>query len=155
MERPDDTSAPAQRGSFKNAPDVYKAMSALQAAANGAGLDPTLLELVKIRSSQINKCAFCIHMHVADAKKRGETDTRLHLVAAWEEAPVFTARERAALRWTEAITCLSDGHGVPDAVYEEAREHFDEAGLYALTLNIVAINGWNRFQVAFRVPPQV
>ena len=128
-------------------------MMALQHAVNQLPLDPRLLDLVKLRASQINRCAFCIDLHVRDASARGETPERLHLLPAWEEVGVYTARERAALRWTEALTRLSDA-AVADAVYEEARKEFTEAELLDLTLAIVAINGWNRFNVGFRVPPR-
>ncbi|MBX6324249.1 MAG: carboxymuconolactone decarboxylase family protein [Rhodospirillaceae bacterium] len=139
---------------YKAAPGVLKAMRALQDHVNQCGLQPTLLELVKLRASQINGCAFCIAMHAADARKLGESADRLDLLPAWREAPVYTARERAALAWTEALTRLSDGP-VPDAVYDEARRHFSDAELVNLTLAIVAINGWNRINVAFQVPPQL
>jgi AhpD family alkylhydroperoxidase len=138
----------------KVAPDGYKAMSALQAYVTSCGLEASLLELVKIRASQINGCAFCIAMHTKDARKLGESDERMHLLNAWEEAPVFTPRERAALAWTEAVTLVTEGH-VPDAVYEEAREHFSEKELVDLTYAVMAINAWNRLAIAFRKQPIV
>jgi len=113
-----------------------------------------LLELVKIRASQINGCAFCIALHTKDARKLGESDERMHLLNAWEEAPVFSPRERAALAWTEAVTLVTEGH-VPDAVYEEARKHFSEKELVDLTYAVMAINAWNRLAIAFRAQPIV
>ncbi|TMQ10696.1 MAG: carboxymuconolactone decarboxylase family protein [Deltaproteobacteria bacterium] len=138
----------------KIAPEGYKAMSGLQAYVTKCGLEPLLLELVKIRASQINGCAFCIAMHTADARKMGESDERMHLLNAWEEAPVFSPRERAALAWTEALTLVTEGH-VPDAVYEEARKHFSEKELVDLTYAVMAINAWNRIAIAFRKQPVV
>lgn len=139
---------------WRAAPGAYKAMSGLQAYVNGCGLEKKLLYLVKIRASQINGCVFCIAMHVREARKLGETEERMHLLPAWREAPLYSARERAALAWTEAVTLVADGH-VPDAVYQEAVQVFSEQELVDLTTAVVVINGWNRFQVAFRVPPEV
>jgi AhpD family alkylhydroperoxidase len=136
----------------KIAPEGYKAMRAFQAYITDCGLEHSLLELVKIRASQINGCAFCLAMHTADARKLGESDERMHLLSAWEEAPVFSARERAALAWTEALTLITEGH-VPDAVYEEARKHFSEKELVDLTYAVMAINAWNRIAIAFRKQP--
>ena len=135
-------------------PDAYKAMTALQSYVNAAELEPSLKELVKIRASQINGCAFCLHMHTRDARKGGEAQERLDLLDAWREAPGFTTRERAALAWTEAVTLVADTH-VPDDVYEVARGQFSEQELVDLTMAVVAINGWNRLMIAFRVPPAV
>jgi AhpD family alkylhydroperoxidase len=117
-------------------------------------LERPLLELVKIRASQINGCAYCIAMHTADARKLGETDERMHLLNAWREAPVFTARERAALAWVEAVTLINKGHA-PDEIYQEARSQFSDKELVDLTAAIVAINAWNRLAIAFRATPQV
>jgi len=136
----------------KAAPDAYKAMLGLQGYVNRGAIEAPLLELVKIRASQINGCASCLAMHVRDARKAGESDERMQLLNAWEEAPIYTARERAALAWTEAVTLVTDGH-VPDAVYEEARAQFSEKELVDLTMAIVAINGWNRLAISFRRPP--
>ena len=136
------------------APEGRQAMAALQAYVNRSGLESALLELVKIRASQINGCAFCLAMHVRDARAQGEREERLHLLPAWREAPFYTGRERAALAWTEAVTLVTDGH-VPDAVYEAARQEFDEKELVDLTYAVVAINGWNRLAIAFRKPPEV
>ncbi|HET6493374.1 MAG TPA: carboxymuconolactone decarboxylase family protein [Burkholderiales bacterium] len=136
----------------KTNPNALKAMMGLQHYVNGSGLEPSLLELVKMRASQINGCAYCLDMHSKDARARGETEQRLYLLNAWHEAPFYTDRERAALAWTEALTRVADDH-VPDEVYEEARRHFKEQELVDLSLAVVAINGWNRLCVAFRVEP--
>jgi AhpD family alkylhydroperoxidase len=136
----------------KAAPDGYKAMSALESYVRQSGLEPSLLELVKTRASQINGCAFCLDMHTQDARAAGETEQRLYTLSAWEETPFFTDRERAALAWTEAVTRVADSR-VPDDVFELARKHFSEKELADLTLAIVAINGWNRLSVAFRKVP--
>ena len=120
-----------------------------------SGLDRSLLlELVKIRASQINGCAYCLVMHTNDARKAGESDERMHLLNAWREAPVFSAKERAALAWTEAVTLVSAGH-VPDEVYDQVRKQFSEKELVDLTMAVVTINGWNRIAIAFRATPQV
>ncbi|MDT0444560.1 carboxymuconolactone decarboxylase family protein [Streptomyces johnsoniae] len=137
---------------FHVAPDVYQAMSALERAAK-KGLDPVLTELVKIRASQLNHCAFCLDMHVRDARAAGETEERVYLLSAWEEAAgVYTERERAALALTEAVTVLTDGF-VPDAVYERAAEHFSEEELARLISVILTINSWNRIAVTTRMVP--
>jgi AhpD family alkylhydroperoxidase len=130
----------------------YEAMRALETYVRQSGLEGSLLELVKLRASQMNGCAFCIDMHTKDARAAGETEQRLYALTAWREAPFYTERERAALAWTEAVTRVADGH-VPDAVYRVVRERFDEKELVDLTLAIVAINGWNRLAIAFRTPP--
>jgi AhpD family alkylhydroperoxidase len=113
------------------------------------GLEESLMELVKIRASQINGCAFCLHMHTAEARKKGETEERLYLLDAWRESPLYSPRERAALNWTEALTLVSETRA-PDDVYAEVKEQFTEEEQVTLTLLIVAINGWNRVQVGFR-----
>jgi AhpD family alkylhydroperoxidase len=136
----------------KASPAALKAMYALQVAVNTSGLEPSLQELVKLRVSQINGCAFCIDMHFREAKAKGEKEERLYLLDAWRESPVYTDRERAALAWAEAVTLVSQTH-VPDEVFAEARKHFDESELVNLTLAVVAINGWNRFSISFRVMP--
>ncbi|MFD8610342.1 carboxymuconolactone decarboxylase family protein [Streptomyces sp. NPDC059631] len=134
-------------------PEVSGAMSALSAAAKKGLGDPVLAELVMIRASQLNHCAFCLDMHLDAARKNGESQDRIQLLNAWEETEdLFTGRERAALALTEAVTVLTDGF-VPDAVYEEAARHFDEAALAHLIALITVINGWNRLMVARRVPP--
>ena len=113
------------------------------------GLEESLLNLIDIRASQINGCAWCLDMHTKDARAAGETEQRLYMLSAWRESPFYTDRERAALAWTEAVTLPADTH-VPEDIYEEARKHFTEKELVDLTLAIVAINGWNRLNVAFR-----
>jgi AhpD family alkylhydroperoxidase len=128
-----------------------KAMLNLQKEIEKCGLEPSLLELIKIRGSQMNGCAYCIDMHTKDARAMGETEQRIYALNAWRETPFFNARERAALEWTESVTRVSETH-VPDEVYARAREHFDEAELFALTFATVAINGWNRLAIAFRPP---
>lgn len=126
-------------------------MLGLEKAVHATGLEQPLLELIKLRVSQINGCAFCIDMHSRDAKKAGETDQRLHLVSVWHEAGVYTPREKAALRWTEALTRLSSGH-VTDEDFAAVSAEFSEEEIPKLTLAIVAINGWNRFGVGFQMP---
>lgn len=133
-------------------PDAYKAMRGLQSYVDATGLEPLLRALIKIRASQINGCAFCLHMHTRDARKAGESQERLDLISAWREAPAFNERERAARAWSEAVTLVADSH-VPDDVYEAARAVFSEQELVDLTMAVVAINGWNRLMVSFRIPP--
>ena len=130
-------------------PKVLQAMYGLQNTVNSSGLERNLLELVKMRASQINGCAYCLDMHSKDARAAGETEQRLYMLDAWREAPLYSERERAALEWTEALTLIGEGH-VPDAVYASAREHFSEEELVNLALAVVTINGWNRFSIAFR-----
>jgi AhpD family alkylhydroperoxidase len=133
----------------KVSPRALQAMMGVQNYVNHSGLEHSLLELVKMRASQINGCAYCLDMHSKDARAAGETEQRLYLLSAWREAPFYNERERAALEWTEAMTLLTEGH-VPDAVYAAAREHFSEAELVDLSMAVVAINGWNRLMVGFR-----
>ena len=133
------------------APDVYDAVSSLGQLAAAAGIEKDLLELVKLRASQINGCAFCVQYHVLLAEKLGVPIDKLNLVVVWREAPQFSKRERAALAWTEALTEL--GHGVSDEVYAEASAEFSEKELTYLTSAIAAINVWNRFGVAYRWTP--
>ena len=130
-------------------PQMLKAMFALGAQVEASGLEHPLLELVKMRASQINGCAFCIDMHTKDARAAGETEQRLYLLDAWRETSLYSERERAALAWTEAVTRVTDGH-VPDDVYAEVSEHFDEQEIVALTLAIATINSWNRLNIALR-----
>nr|WP_246450172.1 carboxymuconolactone decarboxylase family protein [Allostreptomyces psammosilenae] len=127
-------------------------MLGLQQAVNDLGLEPPLMELVKIRASQINGCAFCLDMHTLDAAAMGETQQRMHALNAWRETPFFTARERAALALTEAVTLVA-GRGVEDEVFAEAARHFDESELTALTWAIAVINTWNRLAVTARLTP--
>jgi AhpD family alkylhydroperoxidase len=137
----------------KIAPGVFKAMAALEMyTRKSSGLEPALLELVKMRASQINGCAYCIDMHSKDARAKGESEQRLYALNAWRETPFFTDRERAAMAWTEAITLISQTHA-PDSLYEEVRKSFTEEQLAQLTLAIVTINGWNRLAIAFRSVP--
>lgn len=132
------------------APGAMQAMLALEGHVQSSGLEPSLIELVKTRASQINGCAFCIHMHTRDALARGETAERLFLLDAWRESPLYSDRERAALAWTEALTLVAQTHA-PDADYEAARRHFAEAELVELTLLIATINAWNRIAIGFRL----
>jgi AhpD family alkylhydroperoxidase len=135
-------------------PDAYKAMTALQSYVDRSSVEQSVRLLLAIRASQINGCAFCLHMHMRDARKAGETQERLEVVSAWREVPLFTDRERAALAWAEAVTLVANSH-VPDEVYEAARAEFTEQELVDLTMAAVAINGWNRLMIAFRIPPAV
>lgn len=132
-------------------PGALKAMYGLEAYLKECGLEASLLELVKLRASQINGCAYCIDMHTKDARARGESEQRLYLLNAWREAPFYTERERAALEWTEAVTLITEGH-VPDEVFERVRKHFTDGELADLTLAVVNINGWNRLNISFRTP---
>ncbi|MGK4582364.1 carboxymuconolactone decarboxylase family protein [Kitasatospora sp. HPMI-4] len=144
--------APLQRLSLpKHAPEFYRAMIDLDRAAS-AGLDPVIAELVKTYASVINGCAFCLDMHTTDARKIGEQDHRLLSLPAWRETPWFTARERAALALTEAVTKVTEGH-VPDAVFEEAAKLFDEKELAQLLAMIITINSWNRIAISTRLSP--
>ncbi|SRR5579884_434997 len=136
----------------KASPGVIKALLSLETAIHTSGLEPSLIDLVRLRASQINGCAYCIDMHWKDLRAGGESEQRLYSLDAWRETPFYTERERAALAWAESVTRITDGH-VPDTVYEEVRKQFTEAELANLTLAIVAINGWNRFNIAFRTPP--
>jgi len=133
-------------------PQGAKTMAELHAFIHKCGLEPSLLELVKLRASQINGCAHCIDMHAKELRAAGESEQRLDLLSAWRESPFYSERERAALAWTEALTLVTDGH-VPDEVYEEARGQFNEEELANLSLAIVAINGANRLNIAFRTVP--
>jgi AhpD family alkylhydroperoxidase len=135
-------------------PAAYKAVAALQSYVDQSGIDAKLRELIKIRASQINGCAYCLAMHTRDARKQGESDERMHLLDAWREAPIFTARERAALAWTEAVTLVSQTH-VPDEVYDEVRKQFSEKEIVDLTAAVAAINTWNRIAISLRAMPQV
>ena len=131
------------------APKALKAMTALEHYVVTAGLEHSLIELVKTRASQINGCAYCIHMHTKDARAAGESEERLYLLSAWRESPLYTPRERAALRWTESLTRVADT-GAPDEDFEEPRRHFTDEELVNLTLLIGAINVWNRLAIGFR-----
>lgn len=133
------------------APDVYDLVLALGQAAAKAGMDKHLLELVKLRASQINGCAFCVQHHILFSERLGVPADKLNLVVVWRETPLFSARERAALAWAEALTLLPDGVG--DEVYAEARAHFSEKELTYLTSAVASINVWNRFGAAYRWTP--
>lgn len=132
-------------------PQAFDALMGLQRVVDTGGLEPKLLELVRLRASQINGCAYCLDMHSRDAIAAGEDARRLHVLTAWREAPFYDARERAALAWCEALTLLSET-GAPDAVYAEVAANFSPHEQVVLTAAIAAINAWNRFTVGFRVP---
>jgi AhpD family alkylhydroperoxidase len=134
---------------FAVAPQPMQSFLAFGKEILEGGLEGSLMELVKIRASQINGCAFCLHMHTAEARKQGESEERLYLLDAWRESPLYSARERAALAWTEALTLVAQSRA-PDDVYQELQAQFTEEEQVKLTLLIVAINGWNRIQVGFR-----
>jgi AhpD family alkylhydroperoxidase len=136
----------------KASPPADKAMMGLHGFVRNCGLDHSLLELVKLRASQLNGCAHCIDMHTKELRADGESEQRLYLLDAWRESPFYSDRERAALAWTEAVTLVTDGH-VPDDVYETARAQFSEEELVNLTMALVAINGANRLNIAFRTVP--
>lgn len=137
---------------YKSGPGAIKAMMAVEQQITKSSLDKPLAELVRLRASQINGCAFCVDMHHSDARKGGETERRLAAVVAWRETPFFTDRERAALAWTEAVTLVAQTH-VPDDVWDHVKPHFTPEELVDLTLLIGAINTWNRFAIAFRKLP--
>jgi AhpD family alkylhydroperoxidase len=134
---------------FSAAPALMKSWLEFSQGLLQSGLEESLMELVKIRASQINGCAFCLDMHTAAARKRGETEQRLYLLDAWRDSPLYSERERAALAWTEALTLLPETRA-PDDVYGALKAQFSEEEQVTLTLLIVAINGWNRIQVGFR-----
>jgi AhpD family alkylhydroperoxidase len=134
------------------APEVGMAMAGLERYVHQTGLDRELLELVKLRASLINGCAYCADMHTKVARSHGETEQRLYAISLWRDTPFYSERERAALAWTEAVTLVSADH-VPTDVYEFARQQFTEKELVDLTMAIVAINGWNRLAIAFRTVP--
>ena len=141
----------SQRIDYKDAsPEAFKALLHTEMQVHKSGLEASLIELVKMRASQINGCAYCLDMHSKDALAMGETTQRLVLLSAWHETPLYSARERAALAWTEAITRIASTQDISDALYAEARQHFDEKSLVDLTLAIIAINSWNRMAIAFR-----
>lgn len=137
---------------FKANPKAMNALVGLEPQISGSGLEKSLIELVRLRASQLNGCAYCIDVHTADARKAGETDRRLALLPVWREADVYSDREQAAFTWTEALTLVADSH-VPDEVWEKTRQQFEEAELVDLTLLVTTINTWNRFAIAFRKLP--
>lgn len=134
---------------WKVAPGAFKAMSSVEAYLRESGIDHALLHMVKLRASQMNGCAYCIDMHWKDARAAGESEQRLYGLDAWREAGYYSDRERAALRWTEALTNITDGH-VPDAEFDAARAHFSDKELTDLTWAVATINAWNRVAIAFR-----
>ena len=133
-------------------PGIIQAMLGLERQVRHARFDSTMMDLVRMRASQINGCAYCLDMHSKDARANGESEQRLYGLEAWRETPYYSARERAALEWTEALTLVTESH-VPDEVFDRVREHFSEDELAHLSLAIVAINGWNRLNVAARTVP--
>ncbi|HET7185320.1 MAG TPA: carboxymuconolactone decarboxylase family protein [Terriglobales bacterium] len=136
----------------KAAPGVFKAMLGLGQYLHECGIEGTLLNLVYLRASQINGCAYCLDMHWKDLRASGENEQRLYSLDAWRESPFYTDRERAALAWTEALTLITHGH-VPDEIYDDVRQHFNDKELSDLTLAVVTINGWNRFNISARAVP--
>ncbi len=131
------------------APGAYRAMSQLEHYVRSCGLERSLIELVKMRASQINGCAYCLDMHTKDARAAGESEQRIYLLSAWREAPFYSERERAALEWTEALTLIAENE-VPDELYKRVKAHFTDEELVNLSLAIVTINGWNRLAISFR-----
>jgi AhpD family alkylhydroperoxidase len=136
----------------KLAPGGYKAMLGLELYLNHSSLEKKLLHMIKLRVSQINGCAFCLDMHWKDLQAAGESEQRMYSLDAWRETDYYSDRERAALAWAEAVTKVTEGH-VPDEVFEATRQHFSEQEMADLTFAVVAINGWNRLSIAFRVVP--
>jgi AhpD family alkylhydroperoxidase len=134
-------------------PDAIKPLLALSEYVKNCGLEPNLIELVLMRVSQLNGCAYCLDMHSKDARAAGETEQRLYLLQAWREAPFYSPRERAALAWCEAVTRLDPVHGVPDEVYEEARAQFSAEELIDLNMAVIVINSWNRIAIPSRAEP--
>ena len=138
---------------FKVNPGIIQAMFGLERQIRKAGFDHKLLDLVKMRASQLNGCPYCLDMHSKDARAQGETEQRLYGLSAWRETPYYSDRERAALEWTEALTLVAETQNVPDDVYERVRAQFSEDEIVHLSLAVVAINGWNRLNVAARTVP--
>jgi AhpD family alkylhydroperoxidase len=134
------------------APEGVEILRQLEHYLRKTGLEPELVELVKLRASQINGCAYCIDMHTKDARSHGESEQRLYGVTAWRETPFYSERERAALTWTESVTRISKDQ-VPDEIYDQVKQHFTEKELVDLTLAVIAINSWNRLAISFRTPP--
>jgi AhpD family alkylhydroperoxidase len=137
---------------MKVSPGIFQAMLGLERQVRQAGLERGLIDLVRMRASQINGCAYCLDMHSKDARANGETEQRLYGLDAWRETPYYSPRERAALEWTEALTLVAETH-VPDEVFERVRQHFSDDELAHLSLAVVAINGWNRLNIAARTVP--
>jgi AhpD family alkylhydroperoxidase len=137
---------------YKSNPEAIKAMSGLEQRIAKSSLEKPLVELVRLRASQINGCAYCVDQHAADARKAGESERRLAAVLVWRETPFFSDRERAALEWTEAVTLIAQSH-VPDGVWKQVKPHFTPEEIVDLTLLVSAINAWNRFAISFRKTP--
>lgn len=137
---------------YTASPDALKAMRTLEGGVSKLPLEKSLIELVKLRASLLNGCAFCVDMHTSDARQQGETERRLYAVSVWAETPFFSPRERAALAWTDALTLIADTHA-PDADYAEVARHFTEAERVDLTVAICTINSWNRLAIGFRKMP--
>jgi AhpD family alkylhydroperoxidase len=142
----------AREASPENLERALKAIYGLEAYVGQSGLERSLLDLVKMRASQMNGCAYCLDMHAKEARAHGETEQRLYLLDTWQESPFYSERERAALAWTEAVTFVADGH-VPDETYEAVRNQFSDDELVALTMAVAAINAWNRLNIALRNEP--
>src|SRR5215469_14348284 len=138
----------------KMAPDGYKALAAVETYLRNCGLEPKLIDLVKMRASQINGCVYCLAVHSKEARRRGEREERLYLLDAWREAPIYTPRERAALAWTEALTRIAETHA-PDDAYEALRSEFNEKEIADLTIAVGMINLWNRLAIGLRNQPAV
>lgn len=136
----------------RQSPEAYKAMLGLEQALAASGLDDSLLELIRLRASQINGCAYCVNLHANDARKAGESEARLQTLCVWRETDFFSARERAVLAWVESLTLLAEKHA-PQAQFDALREHFSEAEIVGLTLAIATINAWNRFGVGMAMVP--
>ncbi len=136
----------------KVSPDALRAMMELEKNVMASTIERPLYELLKIRASQINHCAYCLDMHTKDARKAGETEQRIYALSAWRETPFFTARERAALTWTEAVTVISQSD-ISDSLYDSVHKQFNEKEMVDLTMAIIAINGWNRLAISFRTVP--
>lgn len=138
---------------YQASPQAFQAMMAMEEYARNSGIEHSLLHLVKLRASQINGCAYCVDMHTTDARKHGETERRLYAISVWRDTPFFTPRERAALAWTESLTKLSQTSSVPEAYFDELKEHFSDKEMVDLTMVVIAINGWNRLCVSFGSMP--
>ncbi len=135
----------------QQSPEAINGLMEMEKYVAKSGLDRTIYELVKYRASQINGCAYCMDMHTKDARAAGETEQRLYVISAWREVSFFTERERAALEWTEALTLISE-NDVPESLYNSVKKHFNEKEMMALTMAIIAINGWNRLAISFKTP---
>jgi AhpD family alkylhydroperoxidase len=144
---------PMPRFNIYKRPEAFKPLLALADYVKSSGIEQSLIELLQMRASQLNGCAYCLDMHSKDARAAGETEQRLYVLQAWREAPFYTARERAALAWCEAVTRLDPIHGVPDEVYQQARAEFSEEQLIDLNMAVVLINSWNRIAIPSRAEP--